>query len=60
MSRPQSRTAGTEKTPDQSGNAKKPYLKPSFRHERVFETTALICGKMSTTQGQCRFNVQNS
>lgn len=25
---------------------KKPYRKPSFRHERVFETTALACGKV--------------
>ena len=26
--------------------AKKPYLKPSFEREKVFETQALICGKM--------------
>jgi hypothetical protein len=26
---------------------KKPYEKPSFRHEQVFVTTALSCGKMS-------------
>jgi hypothetical protein len=25
--------------------AKKPYSKPAFRFERVFETTALACGK---------------
>ena len=35
---------------------KKPYVKPAFRSERVFETTALACGKVSTTQLQCRLN----
>jgi hypothetical protein len=33
--------------------AKKPYEKPSFRHEKVFVTTALACGKVSSTQSQC-------
>lgn len=40
--------------------AKKPYQKPSFQHERVFETMALACGKISPTQFQCRFNRKNS
>jgi len=31
---------------------KKAYVKPSYRSEQVFETTALICGK-SNTEGQC-------
>ena len=35
---------------------KKPYKKPEFRVERVFETTALACGKVSATQAQCRLN----
>ena len=26
---------------------KKPYEKPEFRYERVFETMALACGKVS-------------
>ncbi|MGD0013193.1 MAG: hypothetical protein ABSD56_02025 [Bryobacteraceae bacterium] len=39
---------------------KKPYRKPEFQRERVFETTALACGKIHTTQGQCRFNRKNS
>jgi hypothetical protein len=39
---------------------KKPYEKPSFRHERVFETMALACGKISPTQFQCRFNRKSS
>jgi hypothetical protein len=41
--------------PSQSA-AKKPYRKPEFRYERVFETLALSCGKVQTRQGQCRFN----
>jgi hypothetical protein len=35
---------------------KKPYKKPQFKVERVFETTALACGKVDTTQAQCRLN----
>jgi hypothetical protein len=39
---------------------KKPYHKPAFRFERVFETRALACGKVSTTQAQCAHNTKNS
>jgi hypothetical protein len=39
---------------------KKPYQKPAFRHEKVFETMALACGKISPTQFQCRFNRKTS
>ena len=35
---------------------KKPYLKPSFRFERVFETSALSCGKIHATQSGCMRN----
>ncbi len=35
---------------------KKPYQKPAFRYERVFETLALACGKIDPTQSQCSFN----
>ena len=31
---------------------RKPYVKPAYRSEQVFETTALTCGK-SNTEGQC-------
>ncbi len=41
-------------------SAKKPYQKPSFKHEKVFETMALACGKISATQRQCRFNRKTS
>jgi hypothetical protein len=35
---------------------KKPYQKPAFRSEHVFETMALACGKISATQAQCKSN----
>ena len=35
---------------------KKPYQKPAFRFERTFETRALTCGKIQSTQGSCHFN----
>jgi hypothetical protein len=54
------RTMEPEKAPSQSGKRKKPYQKPSFEHERVFETMALACGKLHPTQSQCRFNRKNS
>ena len=40
--------------------AKKPYGKPTYRFERVFETMALSCGKISATQFQCRFHRHTS
>jgi hypothetical protein len=40
--------------------AKKPYVKPSYEFERAFETMALSCGKINTTQFQCKFNRKNS
>jgi len=40
--------------------AKRPYSKPDFKFERVFETMALSCGKISPVQAQCRFNRKNS
>jgi hypothetical protein len=32
---------------------KQPYVKPAFRFEQVFVTTALSCGKTDPTQTQC-------
>lgn len=40
--------------PVSASKAKKPYEKPSFRHEQVFVTTALACGKIHPTQRSCR------
>jgi hypothetical protein len=39
--------------PDNAGNKKKLYQKPAFRHEQVFETQALSCGKLAVTQQTC-------
>ena len=39
---------------------KRPYQKPAFRFERVFETMALACGKISATQASCRAVKKNS
>lgn len=53
----------TDRQADQAveaGAAKKPYVRPAFRHERVFETMALACGKISGTQASCRTNRRNS
>jgi len=46
--------------PGTGGMARKPYQKPEFRKERVFETMALACGKISATQAQCRSLRKNS
>ena len=50
--------AGNE--PDSSAKPKRPYVKPDFQHEKVFETMALTCGKLGPTQAQCRFNRRTS
>lgn len=44
----------TPTTPDGQPPDRRPYLKPEFRHESVFETMALACGKISGTQAACR------
>jgi len=44
----------TEKQPK-----KKPYTKPAFRFERVFETQALSCGKVAHST-QCKLNRKSS
>jgi hypothetical protein len=46
-------------SPD-AGKNKKPYRKPGFRHERVFETLALSCGKIISTTSQCQFSKKTS
>jgi hypothetical protein len=43
-----------------AGNAKKHYQKPAFRHERVFETLALSCGKIGATIPSCQFSRKTS
>lgn len=39
---------------------KKPYQKPSFQREQVFETMALACGKINPTSGACKAVKKNS
>jgi hypothetical protein len=50
-----------EETQPTNGFAKrkKPYSKPQFRYERVFEMQALACTK-TPTQGFCGFSKKNS
>jgi hypothetical protein len=45
---------------DADAGTKKAYVKPAFQHERVFETMALACGKVSSTSQQCKNNKKNS
>lgn len=39
-----------------STRGRKPYQKPAFQFEHVFETQALSCGKTATTEGMCHSN----
>ena len=58
-------TEDKDNSSQQDSNASEPlvkrkYEKPSFRFEKVFETMALACGKISPTEFQCRFNRKSS
>jgi hypothetical protein len=46
----------TYEAPREQDAKKKPYQAPAFRYERVFEVSALSCGKISPTQSSCRAN----
>lgn len=59
MSEPE-QTDGIPVRSEAERTPKKPYRKPEFRFERVFETRALSCGKVSTTQAQCAHNQKTS
>jgi hypothetical protein len=41
-------------------SARKPYRKPEFRYEQVFETMALACGKTPATPLLCKGHKKNS
>lgn len=56
----QKRSAHAEAGSAKNGKPRKAYQKPAFQHERVFETMALACGKLSPTQFTCRFNRKTS
>jgi len=55
-----SASEAADKNATSQPTGKKPYLKPDFRFEKVFETLALVCGKLAGQQGQCRFNRESS
>lgn len=38
---------------------RQPYVKPDFQFERVFETMALHCGKISLHQKHCGNNTKS-
>jgi len=58
----QEREPHSEKQEDSQGQPanKKPYQKPVFRYERVFETSALTCGKLSGHGRRCITMRKNS
>ena len=39
-----------------AARTRKPYVKPTYQREDVFETMALSCGKVQSTEGQCHHN----
>ena len=41
---------------EKAATTKKPYKRPTYRAERVFETSALSCGKVSATESSCHHN----
>jgi len=49
-----------EKQRTQEKRTKKPYSKPAFRFERVFETQALSCGKIHSHGTSCKLNPKTS
>ena len=61
MSESDDRTDGQADVPtDMDRGARKPYQKPAFSREQLFETMALACGKANTTINQCRLVKKNS
>jgi hypothetical protein len=42
-----------QKLTSKAAKERRPYQRPSFRYERVFETTALSCGKLVGSSGSC-------
>jgi hypothetical protein len=50
----------TEDQEPRHQRVRKPYLKPGFEREQLFETMAMTCGKVQSTQASCRTNRKNS
>jgi hypothetical protein len=57
---PSEPTKPVTSTANGKSNIRKPYQKPEVRHERVFETMALSCGKVQATSASCRLNRKTS
>ena len=62
MMKEKSETPVERKSDDSKGQSppKKPYRKPEFRFEQVFETAALACGKTPATPLLCKGNRKRS
>lgn len=58
--RPEGRTDQPGGVPEAPARGRKPYVKPAFVREEVFETTALACGKVNPTIRQCNLVRKNS
>ena len=54
-------TSGPADVPaDAQARTRKPYEKPAFVKEQLFETMALACGKANVTIAQCKAVKKNS
>jgi hypothetical protein len=53
-------TSRTDSAEEPGRTVKKPYQKPVFREETLFETGALSCGKVQSTQSGCHANRKTS
>ena len=51
---------GEAEAAERTARARRPYQKPAFTREQLFETMALACGKTSPSIGQCQGNRKNS
>jgi len=56
----QEKSEEQKETATEKRRQKRPYKKPTFQYERLFETYALSCGKVGTVQQSCRNNTKNS
>jgi hypothetical protein len=50
----------SENPPSQPKAKKRPYTAPSFKFEKVFEVSALSCGKVFGNENSCHFSRKTS
>jgi hypothetical protein len=60
MREPEKPAPGSDQATDAKPRARKPYKRPTFVREQLFETMALACGKVNANIAQCRLNKKNS